>query len=80
LSEVAGILGFGCVRGGAMTNIATDGGEPPNNADFYRRHTLGELLAGSTPINSVDDLLISDLSDDEADAFYAALYTCRVSL
>jgi hypothetical protein len=56
-----------------MTNVAPDGSEPPNNADFYRRHTLAELLADSTPIKSVDDLLIGDLSDDEADAFYAAL-------
>ena len=56
-----------------MTSIAKHGGEPPNNAEFYRRHTLAELLAGAPPIVSVDDLLIRDLADDEADAFYAAL-------
>ena len=54
-------------------SIATHGGEPPNNTEFYRRHTLVELLAAARPIMSVDDLLIEDLADDEADAFYAAL-------
>jgi hypothetical protein len=56
-----------------VTNIATDGAEPPNNAEFYHRHTLAELLAGVPPITSVTDLLIGDLADDEADAFYAVL-------
>lgn len=32
-----------------MTNIAPDAGNPPNNADFYRHHTLAELLAGAEP-------------------------------
>ena len=56
-----------------MTNIATEGGEPPKNADFYRRHSLADLLIGAVPIDSVSDLLIDDLADEEADAFYAAL-------
>jgi hypothetical protein len=56
-----------------MTDIATQGGEPPSNAEFYRLHTLDELLAGAQPLRTVDDLLIPDLPDDEADAFYAAL-------
>ena len=56
-----------------MTSTATQGGEPPNNAEFYRQHTLADLLVGATPLRSLDDLLIDDLSDDEADAFYAAL-------
>ena len=56
-----------------MANIAAQGGERPNNADFYRIHTLAELLADAAPLGSVDDLLIRDLADDEADAFYAAI-------
>ena len=56
-----------------MTNIAPDPSNPPNNAAFYRHHTLAELLADAKPIASVEDLLIPDLSDEEADAFYAAL-------
>ncbi len=54
-------------------SIATRAGGPTNNAEFYRRHTLAELLVGALPIASVDDLLIRDLLDDEADAFHAAL-------
>ncbi len=45
----------------------------PDNSWFYRRHSLEELVDGATPLASVDQLLIDDLSDDEADAFYAAL-------
>lgn len=56
-----------------MTNVATDGAEPPQNAEFYRHHTLAELVAGAKPLRSVDDLLIDELTDEEADAFYAAL-------
>jgi len=56
-----------------VTNIATGGGEPPNNTEFYRRHTLAELLADVSPITSVADLLMGELGDDEAEAFYAAL-------
>ena len=56
-----------------MTNIAPDAGNPPNNADFYRHHSLAELLADAKPLGSVEDLLIPELSDEEADAFYAAL-------
>ena len=56
-----------------MTNIAPDAGNPPNNADFYRHHTLADLLAGAEPLGSLEDLRIPELSDEEADAFYAAL-------
>jgi hypothetical protein len=56
-----------------VTDIATHGGEPPNNAEFYRRRTLAELLAGAQPLRSVEDLLIDELLDEEAEAFYAAL-------
>ena len=56
-----------------MTNIAPGAGHPPNNAYFYRHNTLAELLADAEPLGSVEDLLIPDLSDEEADAFYAAL-------
>ena len=56
-----------------MTDTAAHGGEPPNNAEFYRRHTLAELLAGAQPLRSVEDLLIDELLDEEAEAFYAAL-------
>lgn len=45
----------------------------PDNSWFYRRHSLEELVEGATPLASVDQLLIDDLADDEADAFYAAI-------
>ena len=43
-----------------MTNVAADGGEPPQNAEFYRHPTLADLLASAKPLLSVDDLLIDD--------------------
>jgi hypothetical protein len=43
--------------------------------EFHRAHPLDELLAGAEPLSSIDDLLIDELSDDEADAFVAAIGT-----
>lgn len=47
----------------------------PDNSWFYRRHSLEELVDGAKPLASVDQLLIDDLTDDEADAFHAAIGT-----
>jgi len=41
--------------------------------DFHRTHSLEELLAGAEPLRSVEELAIVGLSDDEADAFVAAI-------
>lgn len=56
-----------------MSNLAATDGLPPDNSEFYRRHTLDALLGGARTIGSVQDLLIDDLTDDEADAFFVAL-------
>ncbi len=56
-----------------MSNTAAADGPPPNNSEFYRLHTLDALLEGAPTIGSVQDLLIDDLTDDEAEAFFAAL-------
>lgn len=47
-----------------------------DHADAVFRHpspTLDELMAGVKPIKSWDDLDIPDLTDDEREAFAAAL-------
>lgn len=41
--------------------------------DFYRAHSLDELLAGAEPHTSIDELAIEGLTDDEADAFLEAI-------
>jgi len=41
--------------------------------DFRRSHPLPELLAGAEPLASIDDLLIDGLTDEEGDAFLAAV-------
>jgi len=41
--------------------------------DFYRSHSLDDLLAGGKPLGSVDELAIDGLTDEEADAFLAAI-------
>jgi hypothetical protein len=46
---------------------ATPGGE------FHLSHPLGELLAGAAPLDSVEELRIGTLADEEAEAFLAAL-------
>jgi hypothetical protein len=43
------------------------------DARFRRPRTLDELMAGVPVITSVDDLAISELSDEEWEAFQAAL-------
>lgn len=44
-----------------MTNIAPDAGNPPNNADFYRHHTLAELLADAVLREAPGLAVISEL-------------------
>jgi len=58
-----------------MSDPVPDNGAhlPVDNAGFYRRTTLEDLLAGAEPLRSVHDLIIEDLTDEEADRFYAAL-------
>jgi hypothetical protein len=41
--------------------------------EFHRPHPLGELLAGAEPLDSVEELRIGALDDDEAEVFLAAL-------
>jgi hypothetical protein len=41
--------------------------------EFHRSHPLGELLTGAEPIDSLEELRIGALADEEADAFLAAL-------
>lgn len=41
--------------------------------EFRRRRDLNKLLAGAEPLGSVDDLLIEDLTDEEADTFVEAI-------
>jgi hypothetical protein len=43
------------------------------NARFWKPQTLEELMAGKKPFTSWDDLDIPDLTDEERDAFAAAL-------
>lgn len=43
------------------------------NARFWTKRTLDEIMAGVRPIRSWDDLAIPDLTDEEAEAFEAAL-------
>ena len=42
-------------------------------AQFWKPQTPDELMAGKKPFTSWDDLDIPDLTDDERDAFAAAL-------
>jgi hypothetical protein len=41
--------------------------------EFHRSHPLGELLTGAIPLDSVEELRVGALADEEADAFLAAL-------
>lgn len=43
------------------------------NTEFWKSRTLTELLEGVKPITSWDDLAIPDLTDEEWEAFRAAL-------
>jgi hypothetical protein len=43
------------------------------NAQFWKKQTLEELMAGKKPFTSWDDLDIPNLTDEETDAFGAAL-------
>jgi hypothetical protein len=43
------------------------------NAQFWRKRTLDQIMAGVRPLTSWDDLAIPDLTDEEAEAFEAAL-------
>jgi hypothetical protein len=44
-----------------------------SNARFWKPRTLEELMAGKKPFTSWEDLDIPDLTDEERDAFAAAL-------
>lgn len=43
------------------------------NARFWNSPTLEELMADVPPLTSMDDLAIPDLTDEEWEAFLAAL-------
>jgi hypothetical protein len=45
----------------------------PGRDEFHRSHPLSELLAGAEPLDSVDELRIGTLADEEAETFLAAL-------
>jgi hypothetical protein len=46
----------------------------PLGADeFYHAHGLNELLVGAEPLDSIHDLFIEGLTDEEADVFLAAI-------
>ena len=49
------------------------GDEPFDKAAIWRNTTLEKLLRGAVPLRSIDDLAIEDLTDEEAEAFIAAL-------
>lgn len=41
--------------------------------EFHRSHCLDELLMGAEPLGSIDEMQIEGLTDEEADAFLAAI-------
>lgn len=58
--------------------MTTDAAFPDDRAllgpdEFHRRHPLDDLLAGAEPLGSVDELLIENLTDEEADTFVEAI-------
>ncbi|MGH9090320.1 MAG: hypothetical protein ACRDZR_02905 [Acidimicrobiales bacterium] len=55
------------------TAFLDDRGLPPGPGEFYRAHSIDELLAGGEPLGSVHDLVVEGLTDKEADAFLAAI-------
>ncbi len=57
-----------------MSTTAPDQqGEPFDSSAIWRNTRLQELLRGSAPLDSIDDLAIEGLTDEEAEAFIAAL-------
>jgi hypothetical protein len=49
------------------------GDEPFDSSAIWRNTPLEELLRGAVPLRSIDDLAIEGLTDEEAEAFIAAL-------
>ena len=43
------------------------------NAWFFKATSLEELLAGATPLQSIDNLAIDDLTPEEAESFLRAV-------
>ena len=56
-----------------MSDAAHDRGEIPHGLSLLPRRVTTDELDGAPVLDSVDALLIEDLSDDEDDAFAAAL-------
>ena len=56
------------------TTVPSDHDEEPfDSSAIWHTTTLEELLGGAVPLRSIDDLAIEYLTDEEADAFIAAL-------
>lgn len=56
------------------TSGADDRQDEPFDASIvWRKTTLEELLRGVKPLRSIKDLAIEDLTEEEFDAFIAAL-------
>jgi hypothetical protein len=61
-----------------MTSEAAFSGDREAGFDadeFHRPHSVGELLAGAVPLEDVETFAIDELTDEEAEAFLAALQT-----
>ncbi|MFN8037693.1 MAG: hypothetical protein U0Q07_00660 [Acidimicrobiales bacterium] len=56
-----------------MSNAAPRDHDGPHGADLLPRDLTDEELAGAPVLVSLDALLIDELTDDEDDAFAAAL-------
>jgi hypothetical protein len=48
-------------------------GEPLGPDEFRRHHDLAGLVAGAEPLASTDELVIEELTEEEADSFLAAI-------
>lgn len=66
MSRLRGILG-------RVSDAAHDRVETPNGMTKFARDLSAEQLAAAPSLASIDALVIEDLSDDEDDAFSAAL-------
>ncbi len=48
-------------------------GDPLGPDEFHRHHDLDGLVAGAEPLASTDELVIEELTEEEADSFLAAI-------
>jgi len=48
-------------------------GEPLGPDEFRPHHDLAGLVAGAEPLASTDELVIEELTEEEADSFLAAI-------